>query len=80
MNYLDTIEGVPEGIYYRQKVLVLDEGGKLLLAETYRTTDPEGPYTPTKRYLDLMIKGAKKHGLDPDYIKELEELYATLEK
>jgi gamma-glutamylcyclotransferase len=80
MNHLDTIEGIPEGIYYRQKVLVLDEGGKLLEAETYRTTDPEGPYTPTRRYLGLMIKGAKEQGLDPDYIEELEELYATLEK
>jgi gamma-glutamylcyclotransferase (GGCT)/AIG2-like uncharacterized protein YtfP len=80
MEYLDTIEGVPEGIYYRQKVLVLDERGKLLEADTYRTTDPKGPYTPTRRYLGLMINGAKEHGLDPDYIKDLEELYATLEK
>jgi hypothetical protein len=27
-----------------------------------------------------MIKGANEHGLNPDYIEELEELYATLEK
>jgi len=80
LEYLDTIEGIPEGIYYRQKVLVLDEGGKLLEADTYRTNDPKGPYAPTRRYLGLMIKGAKEHGIDPDYIKELEELYATLEK
>ena len=80
MEYLDTIEGVPDGIYYRQRVLVLEEGGKLLEAETYRTTDPKGPYAPTRRYLGLMNKGAKEHGLDPDYIEELEELYATLEK
>ena len=61
LEYLDAIEGVPQGIYYR-------------------TTDPKGPYAPTRRYLGLMIKGAKEHGLDPDYIEELEELYATLEK
>ncbi|GAG43899.1 unnamed protein product, partial [marine sediment metagenome] len=61
-------------------VQVKDEKGNLMEAETYRTTDPKGPYTPTRRYLGLMIKGAKEHGIDPDYIKELEELYATLEK
>jgi len=80
LEYLDAIEGVPQGIYYRQKVQVIDEKGNLMEAETYRTTDPKGPYAPTRRYLGLMIKGAKEHGLDPDYIEELEELYATLEK
>jgi len=77
---LDIVEGVPTGIYYRQTVTVMDEDGNEHQAETYRTSDPKGPFTPTKRYLGLMIKGAKEHGLDPDYIKELEDLYATLER
>ena len=77
---LDIVEGVPTGIYYRETVTVVDEDGNEYRAETYRTTNPKGPFTPTKRYLGLMIKGAKEHGLDPDYIKELETLYATLEK
>ena len=77
---LDVVEGVPAGIYYRQTVTVIDESGKKHQAETYRTTDPKGPFTPTMRYLVLMIKGAKEHGLNPDYIKELEDLYATLKK
>jgi len=77
---LDIVEGVPAGIYYRQTVTIVDEDGNEHRAETYRTTDPKGPFTPTRRYLGLMIKGAKEHGLDPDYIKELETLYATLEK
>jgi len=77
---LDIVEGVTTGIYYRDTVTVIDEEGNEHQAETYRTTDPKGPYTPTRRYLGLMIKGAKEHGLDPDYIKELETLYATLEK
>lgn len=80
MEKLDIIEGVPTGIYYRQTVTVVDEGGNEHQAETYRTTDPKGPFTPTRRYLSLMIKGAKENGLDPDYINELEDLYATLEK
>ena len=80
MEKLDIVEGVPVGIYYRQTVTVVDEDGKEHRAETYRTTDPKGPFTPTKRYLSLMIKGAKEHALDLDYIKELEALYATLKK
>jgi len=80
LKKLDIVEGVPMGIYYRQTVTVIDENGKEHQAETYRTSDPKGPFTPTKRYLGLMIKGAKEHCLDPDYIKELETLYATLKK
>ena len=80
MEKLDIVEGVPAGIYYREAVTVVDEDGKEHLAETYRTSDPKGPFTPTQRYLGLMISGAKEHGLDPDYIQELEDLYATLEK
>ena len=77
---LDIVEGVPMGIYYRETVTVVDEDGNKYRAETYRTTNPKGPFTPTKRYLILMIKGAKEHGLDPDYIRELENLYDTLER
>jgi gamma-glutamylcyclotransferase (GGCT)/AIG2-like uncharacterized protein YtfP len=80
LNYLDTIEGVPQGIYYRQSVLVLDEAGELLEAETYRTTEPKGPFRTTRRYLGLMLKGAKEHSLDPGYVRELEELYSTLDE
>jgi len=77
---LDVIEGVPTGIYYRETVTVVDEDGKEHQAETYQTTDPKGPFTPTRQYLGLMISGAREHSLDPDYIKELEDLYATLER
>ena len=40
-------------------------------AATYRTTNPGGPFKPTKRYLGLMIKGAIEHSLDPNYVKGL---------
>jgi len=71
MMHLDTVEGVPEGLYYRQTIVVVDEEGGLLKAATYRTTNPRGPFKPTRRYLGLMIKGAKAFGLDPEYIDEL---------
>ncbi len=80
LQHLDTIEGVPQGIYYRQRILVVDEGGNLLEAETYRTTEPKGPFKTTRRYLVLMLKGAKEHGLDPGYVRELEEEYSALDE
>jgi gamma-glutamylcyclotransferase (GGCT)/AIG2-like uncharacterized protein YtfP len=72
--HLDSIEGVPEGIYYRQTIYVVDESGKAVKAATYRTTNPKGPFNPTKKYVGLMISGAKEHGLDPEYINELESI------
>jgi len=78
LRHLDTIEGVPQGIYYRQRVLVVDEAGELLEAETYRTTEPKGPFKTTRIYLGLMLKGAKEHALDPEYIQKLEEQYSAL--
>jgi gamma-glutamylcyclotransferase (GGCT)/AIG2-like uncharacterized protein YtfP len=72
--HLDSIEGIPEGIYYRQTIYVVDEYGKAVKAAIYRTTNPKGPFKPTKRYVGLMICGAKEYGLDPDYVKELESI------
>jgi gamma-glutamylcyclotransferase (GGCT)/AIG2-like uncharacterized protein YtfP len=43
LEHLDTIEGVPQGVYYRQRVIVVDENGSMLKAETYRTSNPGGP-------------------------------------
>jgi gamma-glutamylcyclotransferase (GGCT)/AIG2-like uncharacterized protein YtfP len=72
MEHLDVIEAVPEGFYYRQRILVVGDEGSLLEVETYRTTHPQGLFKPSKRYLGLMVKGAKEHGLDPEYVRELE--------
>jgi gamma-glutamylcyclotransferase (GGCT)/AIG2-like uncharacterized protein YtfP len=72
--HLDSIEGVPEGIYFRQTIYVVDDSGKAIKAATYRTTNPRGPFKPTKKYLGLMVSGAKEHELDADYIKTLEAI------
>ncbi len=69
--HLDKVEGVADGIYYRQTIYVIDDEGKPVKAATYRTTNPGGPFKPTKRYLGLMIKGAIEHSLDPNYVKGL---------
>jgi len=74
LQHLDSIEGVPEGIYYRQTIFVVDELGMPMKAVTYRTTNPRGPFKPMRKYLDLMIKGAIEHGLEQDYIQQLEAI------
>ena len=74
IEHLDVVEAVPEGSYYRQTILVVDESCRLLEAETYRTTHPQGPFKPNRMYLDLMVKGAKEHGLDSAYIGWLESV------
>ena len=73
MEHLDTIEAVPEGLYYRQKVLVVNEEGDFLEVDTYRTTDPRGPFKPAKSYVELILEGATLHNLPEDYIKKIKK-------
>jgi hypothetical protein len=75
---LDDIQGVPQGEHYRQTVAVVDEKGRLDQAETYRTSKPGGPFRPDPDYVGLMLKGARAHRLDPDYIRSLEQLLTWL--
>jgi len=72
MDHLDTIEGVPNGTYHRHPIMVVSEDGQPMLAHVYRTTNPRGPFKPTKLYLNYMIDGARTLGLSPEYIKSLE--------
>jgi gamma-glutamylcyclotransferase (GGCT)/AIG2-like uncharacterized protein YtfP len=72
MEQLDIIEGVPQGTYYRHPIMVVSEEGKPMIAHVYRTTNPRGPFKPTKKYLGYMIDGAKQLGFPREYIAELE--------
>lgn len=74
MMHLDEIEGVPEGIYFRQTIYVVTHEGEPVKAYTYRTTNPKGPFKPSQRYIALMVKGAREHNMDPDYIEWLESV------
>jgi gamma-glutamylcyclotransferase (GGCT)/AIG2-like uncharacterized protein YtfP len=74
LMYLDKIEGVPEGSYYRHTIIVVNEDGTPIKAYTYRTTNPKGPYKPTKKYLELIVNGAKAHKIDASYISQLESV------
>ena len=72
IEYLDTIEGVPNGTYYRHPIMVISEEGKPMLAHVYRTTNPRGPFKPTKKYLKYILDGARALGLPEEYIKTIE--------
>ena len=72
MEYLDTIEGVPNGTYHRHPIMVISEDCEPMLTHIYRTTNPRGPFNPTKLYLKYMIDGARTLGLPEKYIKTLE--------
>ena len=75
---LDIVESVPEGLYRRDTFLVVGEDGSWHEAELYRVAIPRGPYPPAKDYLDLMIEGAREHGLEASYIEELVSLQRSL--
>ncbi len=76
---LDVVESVPEGYYYRQTVMTVREDGEPVPAECYHTTEPKGPFKSNRTYVSHMLKGAKDHRLNPDYIRELENLYNSLD-
>jgi len=72
---LDIIESVPQGLYKRETFRVLGEDGEWHLADLYRVSNPKGPFTPAKGYVELMLSGALEHGLDPEYVKIIEAIY-----
>jgi gamma-glutamylcyclotransferase (GGCT)/AIG2-like uncharacterized protein YtfP len=78
MIKLDEVESVPQGLYSRETFLVLGEDREWYEADLYRVVEPEGPFTPAKGYVGLMLEGAEAHGLDPGYVDELRLLYESL--
>ena len=53
--------------------MVVSEAGEPMIAHVYRTTNPRGPFKPTKRYLRYLVDGAKALGLPPGYVAQFEE-------
>ena len=78
MEEKDVAESVPQGLYVRETYLVLGEDKRWHSADLYRCAKPTGPYTPARSYVELMLEGAEEHHLDPNYIKELRWLIASL--
>lgn len=75
LKVLDVLESVPQGLYRREAFIVLGEDGGWHEADLYRVARPQGPFTPSRGYVELMLSGALEHGLDPGYIKKIEAIY-----
>jgi gamma-glutamylcyclotransferase (GGCT)/AIG2-like uncharacterized protein YtfP len=75
---LDIIENVPQGNYVREEYLVLGEDRRWHKAELYRCSKPAGTYTAARSYVEQMAEGAEEHKLNPEYVKELRWLIASL--
>lgn len=78
MTKLDEVESVPQGLYVRERVLVLGEDKEYHKADLYRVVNLEGPFTPARSYIELMVEGAEEHGLDPEYVENLRRLLGSL--
>jgi cation transport regulator ChaC len=68
---LDRSEGVHMGLYRRIEVAIRTDGHELLHAFTYRSARTRPGRKPSRRYMDLMLEGARAHGLPRAWIEEL---------
>jgi gamma-glutamylcyclotransferase (GGCT)/AIG2-like uncharacterized protein YtfP len=72
---LDILESVPQGLYKRETFKVLGEDRLWHDADLYRIAKPQGPFTPSRGYVELMLSGAKAHALNPEYVKVIKSIY-----
>ena len=65
----------------RQRVgLRVEMDGVLVPVETYKVVHPEEWTPPTRRYLEMVVGGAREHQLPPDYVSFLEKVEAVAEE
>jgi len=75
MKKMDILESVNQGLYKRETFKVLGEDQNWYDADLYRIVKSQGPFTPARSYVELMLSGAKAHGLDREYIRFIENIY-----
>jgi cation transport regulator ChaC len=71
---LDRTEGVHRGFYARLAVELRDPGGDRIPAFTYTSARGVAGRKPSRRYLGLILAGARLHGLPDDWIARLRAL------
>lgn len=72
LKNLDYIPGIYVPAYKRETFVVLGEDGKWHTVELYRLYEPQGPFPPSRAYVEGMLAGAREIGLSPDYIAKIE--------
>ena len=68
---LDRTEGVPQGVYRRLAVAVRTADAGEVAAFTYRSEISRPERKPSRRYLGLLLAGAREHGLPADWVERL---------
>jgi cation transport regulator ChaC len=68
---LDRTEGVDKGVYRRLMVVVRTPETAEIAAFTYRSEISRPERKPSRRYLGLLIAGAREHGLPAEYVERL---------
>ena len=68
---LDRTEGVGKGIYRRLAVEVQTSEGAEIAAFTYRSEISRPERKPSRRYLGLLIAGARELSLPAEYVERL---------
>ncbi len=69
---LDDFENVPRS-YRRETLAVFDDAGEEREAVAY-VANKTGTFAPSRMYLDLIVNGARAHGLPEEYILAIERL------
>ena len=73
-DHLDRTEGVHRGFYERVSVCVTDDRDESIPAFTYLSERRTPGRKPSKRYIGLILRGARHHGLPESYTRALEDL------
>jgi hypothetical protein len=68
---LDATEGVGRGVYQRLAVEVLTPGGERIAAFTYRSEFSRPERKPSRRYLGLLLAGARELALPDAWVARL---------
>lgn len=72
--HLDRTEGVPRGYYRRLAVDVASDDGTRISAFTYHSPRGRPGRKPSRRYLGLLLAGARQHGLPDPWLERLRAL------
>lgn len=73
LHAMDVFEGVPASMYQRIEVPV-QCGRETRQAWTYIGRIEDGaPFPTTRAYIDTILRGAREHALDEDWIRFLED-------
>ncbi|MDH3685659.1 MAG: gamma-glutamylcyclotransferase [Myxococcales bacterium] len=70
-SHLDKTEGVHRGYYLRREVQVTAPDGRKIDAFTYQSSHGVSGRKPSRRYLGLLLRGARHHDLPREWIDTL---------